>query len=618
MTDASKLGKIFIGGLSYETTDEKLRSYFGAFGSVTDAVVMKDPISRRSRGFGFITYADPACVDRALAQPSHVLDSRRVEAKRAVPRADNSREVVSTTIKPSGPIVLPTLNSACASGGATKKIFVGGLHYETKDAEFKKYFQKYGKVVSAEVMFNRETNKSRGFGFVIFENEQSVDLILNERDHMIDGKLVEVKRAVPRTDVPPIRAIPSRETPSSATGSVESNEDAVNLKSGSSTLNGPPALVQPVATTKSNASSVPSANLLPNGILRGYAAAVRYGGRGIPRDSHSASFLSPTSASALEGEEFLEPSPIASSPLQPSTGQLSSNFSLGGVAEALNSLNIKEETSPRTSKASSDESCDKLPESYSNESVFEGFKSSLPSSLSTQWHIPSTVAPPIRSPATPKGHLETSDLEQPSFLNSGLSDSNNHFPWQSSSWQHASWGAIPPAPSDDQVDTQHPRSPSTSLPSIVHSTSASTPSLFSMFSSTTDAWPRSQQLGDTNGSCDDMGFGGMMGMNLNLHPTNSSFQESLGIGAGLGTNPLASPALSGIFSQDSSDVEPRSNGALSNLDSMLGRSLCNQEDDPGSRISKQFYYMDQDRSRSSLGTKLQESAPFSFQDEQSR
>lgn len=59
---------------------EKLRSYFGAYGSVTDAVVMKDPISRRSRGFGFITYADPVCVDRALAQPNHILDSRRVSA----------------------------------------------------------------------------------------------------------------------------------------------------------------------------------------------------------------------------------------------------------------------------------------------------------------------------------------------------------------------------------------------------------------------------------------------------------------------------------------------------------------------------------------------------------
>lgn len=57
---------------------DKLRAYFSAYGSVIDAVVMKDPISRRSRGFGFITYSDPACVDRALAQPTHVLDSRRV------------------------------------------------------------------------------------------------------------------------------------------------------------------------------------------------------------------------------------------------------------------------------------------------------------------------------------------------------------------------------------------------------------------------------------------------------------------------------------------------------------------------------------------------------------
>lgn len=57
-------------------------------------------------------------------------------------------------------------------------------------ADFKKYFAQYGKVVSAEVMFNRETNKSRGFGFVIFESENSVDLVLQELNHVIDGKSV--------------------------------------------------------------------------------------------------------------------------------------------------------------------------------------------------------------------------------------------------------------------------------------------------------------------------------------------------------------------------------------------------------------------------------------------
>jgi RNA-binding protein Musashi len=63
--------KIFIGGLSYATDDEKLRSYFARYGQVLDAVVMKDPVSRRSRGFGFITYSDI----ESLEKVSHRLSS---------------------------------------------------------------------------------------------------------------------------------------------------------------------------------------------------------------------------------------------------------------------------------------------------------------------------------------------------------------------------------------------------------------------------------------------------------------------------------------------------------------------------------------------------------------
>jgi RNA recognition motif-containing protein len=39
-------------------------------------------------------------------------------------------------------------------------------------------------------MFNRETHKSRGFGFIVFESERSVDDVCAEREHFIDGKLV--------------------------------------------------------------------------------------------------------------------------------------------------------------------------------------------------------------------------------------------------------------------------------------------------------------------------------------------------------------------------------------------------------------------------------------------
>lgn len=70
--------KIFIGGLSYSTDDDKLRKYFSAYGTVQDAVVMKDPVSRRSRGFGFITFIDIESLDKALDVDPHTIDGRKV------------------------------------------------------------------------------------------------------------------------------------------------------------------------------------------------------------------------------------------------------------------------------------------------------------------------------------------------------------------------------------------------------------------------------------------------------------------------------------------------------------------------------------------------------------
>lgn len=63
---------------------DKLRKYFETFGPVQDAVVMKDPVTRRSRGFGFITFDDPLYVDIALEQEEHVIDARKVLNKNKI------------------------------------------------------------------------------------------------------------------------------------------------------------------------------------------------------------------------------------------------------------------------------------------------------------------------------------------------------------------------------------------------------------------------------------------------------------------------------------------------------------------------------------------------------
>jgi RNA recognition motif-containing protein len=58
--------KVFVGGLAWATTSESLKSAFANFGNVTDAVVLTDRETGRSRGFGFVTYENEAEANEAI------------------------------------------------------------------------------------------------------------------------------------------------------------------------------------------------------------------------------------------------------------------------------------------------------------------------------------------------------------------------------------------------------------------------------------------------------------------------------------------------------------------------------------------------------------------------
>jgi len=60
--------KLFVGSLSWNTDDDALRAAFDAYGEVTDAKVITDRDTNRSRGFGFVTFADSASAQRAMQE----------------------------------------------------------------------------------------------------------------------------------------------------------------------------------------------------------------------------------------------------------------------------------------------------------------------------------------------------------------------------------------------------------------------------------------------------------------------------------------------------------------------------------------------------------------------
>ena len=87
--------KLFIGGLAWATTSDGLRKAFEAYGDVTEAKVITDRETNRSRGFGFVTYADDAAASTAIAEmDGKELDGRNIrvnEANQTKPAGGNRR-----------------------------------------------------------------------------------------------------------------------------------------------------------------------------------------------------------------------------------------------------------------------------------------------------------------------------------------------------------------------------------------------------------------------------------------------------------------------------------------------------------------------------------------------
>lgn len=173
MTADSNL-KIFIGGIPQDVDDEEFSSFFRCFGSIKQCILMRNGMGI-SRGFGFVKCEDPATYEK-IFNSELMMKGRRLEPKKAVPLGQVEKSNISS--------------QQC-------KLFVGGLPLHIEKSDLLEFFSKFGDIKDTVVQLDTLTGRSRGFGFVTFMSESSVEEVLKNPHYDLGGKIIQCKRARP-------------------------------------------------------------------------------------------------------------------------------------------------------------------------------------------------------------------------------------------------------------------------------------------------------------------------------------------------------------------------------------------------------------------------------------
>lgn len=172
------LNKIFIGGLKQSTTEDILKEYFSKFGQLVDSVVLRNPVTKSSRGFGFVQYSEASMVDDVMKSRPHLIDDRKLHIHRAKPRNQLKREEHYTQVN---------------------KLFIGGIdNLKLSETDLRTFFEAYGKVLDVYIPKNKENNcnKPKNFGFITFDDYDPVDKItIKGETIIINGLILNVNKA---------------------------------------------------------------------------------------------------------------------------------------------------------------------------------------------------------------------------------------------------------------------------------------------------------------------------------------------------------------------------------------------------------------------------------------
>ncbi|KAG9134659.1 hypothetical protein Leryth_000987 [Lithospermum erythrorhizon] len=187
--------RLYVGNLPYSMTSKQLADIFAEAGSVITVEIIYDRVTDRSRGFAFVTMKSVEEANEAI----RMFDGSQVGGRTVrvnipeVPKG-GEKEVMRAKIKSSyqGFIDSP------------HKLYAGNLSWNLTSQGLREAFSSQPGLVSAKVVYERDSGRSRGFGFITFGSAEEVESALNAMNGVeVEGRPLRLNLAEQRASVSP-------------------------------------------------------------------------------------------------------------------------------------------------------------------------------------------------------------------------------------------------------------------------------------------------------------------------------------------------------------------------------------------------------------------------------
>jgi nucleolin len=193
--------KLYIGNLSWETTDETLSAKFANY-DVKDCAVVIDRMNGRSRGFAFVTVGNAEAMNNAIqALDGADIDGREIRVSQAQAREARSEREPRERREPRGD--RPMGGRGGREGGRgrpmdndNRRVYFGNLSWGMDHLDLQDLCAEFGTVDDSRLITDRETGRSRGFGFVTMSSEDEAQMVVNQLNGQdVDGRVLRVNIA---------------------------------------------------------------------------------------------------------------------------------------------------------------------------------------------------------------------------------------------------------------------------------------------------------------------------------------------------------------------------------------------------------------------------------------